>query len=69
MCEMNKWIDARKQLPNDQEEVLVCTRSKNGMKNIDKGYYAIDHWIHRGRSEVIYWMPLPLFPEEGNICF
>lgn len=50
---MSKWIDARKQLPNDQEEVLVCTRSKNGIKNIDKGYYAIDHWIHRGRAEVI----------------
>lgn len=63
---MSKWINARKQLPNDQEEVLVCTRSKNGMKNIDKGYYAIDRWIHCGHAEVIYWMPLPLFPEEGE---
>ena len=51
-------------LPEDQEEVLVCTRSKNGARNIDKGYMAIDRLIHRGRAEDTHWMPLPNFPKE-----
>lgn len=58
------WKDAQREFPTDGEEVLVCTRAKNGVRNIDKGYYSIDHWIHRGRSEVTHWMPLPRFPAE-----
>lgn len=27
---------------------LVLTRSKNGVRNMDKGYWAIDHFVHRG---------------------
>lgn len=61
---MNEWHDARLSIPEDQEEVLVCTRSKNGVRNIDKGYWSIDRWIHRGCAEVTHWMPLPPFPEE-----
>lgn len=61
---MNEWHDARLSIPEDQEEVLVCTRSKNGVRNVDKGYWSIDRWIHRGRAEVTHWMPLPPFPEE-----
>ena len=62
---MNKWISVQEGLPEDQEEVLVCTRSKNGVRNIDKGYMALGRWIHRGRAEVTHWMPLPPFP--GNV--
>ena len=58
------WISVRDRLPEDQVEVLVATRSKNGVRNIDKGYLAIDHFIHRGRAEVTHWMPLPEFPKE-----
>lgn len=54
-----RWIPVRERIPPDQEEVLVLTRSKNGVRNVDKGYWAIDHFIHRGRSEVTHWMPLP----------
>lgn len=61
---MNEWHDARSEMPEDQEEVLVCTMSKNGVRNIDKGYWSIDRWIHRGRAEVTHWMRLPAFPEE-----
>lgn len=61
---MENWRNARTEQPADQEEVLVCTRSKKGMRNIDKGYWSIDRWIHRGSAEVTHWMPLPLFPEE-----
>ena len=28
----------------------------------DNGH--IDHFIHRGRSQVTHWMPLPELPEE-----
>lgn len=61
-----KWIPVTEKIPPDQEEVLVLTRSKNGVRNVDKGYWAIDHFIHRGRSEVTHWMPLPGLPEEVN---
>lgn len=57
------WIDARKMQPIDQEEVLVSTLAKNGVRNIDKGYWAIDHFIHRGRSQVTHWQPLPEPPK------
>lgn len=58
------WISVRDRLPEDQVEVLVATRSKNGVRNIDKGYLAIDHFIHRGRAEVTHWMPMPELPKE-----
>ena len=59
----NNWISVEDRLPDDQEEVLVCTRSKNGYRNIDKGYWSIDRFIHRGRAEVTHWMPLPEPPK------
>ena len=59
-----RWIPVTERIPPDQEEVLVLTRSKNGVRNVDKGYWAIDHYIHRGRAEVTHWMPLPEGPEE-----
>lgn len=58
-----RWIPVTEKIPPDQEEVLVLTRSKNGVQNVDKGYWAIDHFIHRGRAEVTHWMPLPGWPE------
>ena len=61
---VQEWISVEDRLPEDQEEVLVCTRSKNGIRNIDKGYMAIDRFIHRGCAEVTHWMPLPHLPKE-----
>ena len=58
-AQLPMWIPVEDKIPPDQEEVLVLTRSKNGVRNVDKGYWAIDHFIHRGRSEVTHWMPLP----------
>ena len=62
---VQEWNSVDDELPEDQEEVLVCTRSKNGIRNIDKGYMAIDRFIHRGRAEVTHWMPLP-HPPKGE---
>lgn len=59
-----EWRDARWEIPADREEVLVCTRTKKGVRNIDKGYFALDRWIHRGTAEVTHRMPLPPFPAE-----
>lgn len=59
-----RWIPVTEKIPPDQEEVLVLTRSKNGVRNVDKGYWAIDHFIHRGRTVVTHWMPLPEAPKE-----
>lgn len=61
-----RWIPVRRLTPPDQEEVLVLTRSKNGVRNVDKGYWAIDHFIHRGRSAVTHWMLLPELPKEED---
>ena len=60
---VQEWISVNDRLPEDQEEVLVCTCSKKGIRNIDKGYMAIDHFIHRGAAEVTHWMPLPEPPK------
>lgn len=62
-AQVPRWIPAADKIPPDQEEVLVLTQSKNGVRNVDKGYWAIDHFIHRGRSEVTHWMPLPERPK------
>ena len=54
-----EWRLPERELPPDGEEVLVLTQSKKGIRNIDKGYWAIDHFIHRGTAQVIGWMRLP----------
>lgn len=59
-------VPVTEKIPPDQEDVLVLTRSKNGVRNVDKGYWAIDHFIHRGRAVVTHWMPLPGWPEVEN---
>ena len=61
-----RWIPVTEKIPPDQEEVLVLTMSKNGVRNVDKGYWAIDHFIHLGRAEVTHWMPLPEPPETDG---
>lgn len=53
------WILPRRELPPDGEEVLVLTQSKKGIRSIDKGYWSIDRFIHRGKAQVIGWMKLP----------
>lgn len=58
-----EWISAEEKLPPEGEEVLVCTKSKNGVRNIDKGYWIIDRFIHRGNAKVTHWMPLPEPPK------
>ena len=61
---LNGWISVKDKLPEDQVEVLVLTRSMKGMRNVDKGYWSIDRFIHRGCAQVTHWMPMPELPER-----
>ena len=36
---MSDWISTKDRLPEEGQEVLVSTKSKNGQRNVDKGYY------------------------------
>ena len=63
-----KWISVEDRLPSAEVDVLVLTRSKRGSVNVDKGYFyfaaGLGRFMHRGRAEVSYWMPLPELPNE-----
>lgn len=66
MAEPLAWVSAKDRLPAIGRDVLVCTRSKNGSRNIDKGYYDGSRFVHRGAAEVTHWMPIPEMPEEED---
>lgn len=57
------WIPANNP-PEAGTEVLICTKSKNGSRNIDKGYWCGGRYAHRGVAAVTHWMPLPELPKE-----
>ena len=57
------WISAKVLQPEANKYVLVATRSKNGARNVDKGYWTGERWAHRGAAEVTHWMEIPEMPE------
>lgn len=63
------WISVKVKLPENVNDVLLATKSKNGQRNIDKGFYLScaqkPRFVHRGVAEVTHWMPLPEPPKEG----
>lgn len=59
-----EWINIRDKWPDDENEILVCTISKKGVRNVDKGYAFGDRIVHRGTAQVTHWMPLPDMPED-----
>ena len=65
---VKEWIPVNDGTPEDENAVLICTKSKNGVKNIDKGYFIPNEnrWVHRGTAEVTHWMPLPDLPEAAE---
>lgn len=63
-----EWINILDKWPDDENEILVCTISKKGVRNIDKGYALGDRIVHRGTAQVTHWMPLPDMPEERPGC-
>lgn len=65
MNNASKWIDANKILPKDDLKVLVCCRTKKGIRSINMAYRFNDCWHGNGSmSGVTHWQPLPALPEE-----
>lgn len=68
------WIDATKQLPKDNELVLVIVAAPPGNpeKRIEIMYFDCEEceWQNSLRwarlDEVSYWMKLPPMPEEAD---
>ena len=42
---VQEWISVADKIPPDQEEVLVLTQSKNGVRNMDKEEGTHENWI------------------------
>ena len=59
----HQWISVSDRLPELGKEVLICTKAKNGSRNIDKGYWYHLGFVHRGKAEVTHWMPMPEPPK------
>lgn len=36
MVRLMEWINIRDKWPDDEKEILVCTISKKGVRNVDK---------------------------------
>ena len=74
--ERQRWIPVSERLPEHQGEYLVLWRPKTA-RDSKRLYYAIlendGNWVDdipqsqpfRG-FDVVYWMPLPELPEEGE---
>jgi len=58
------WISAEDRLPETDDHVLCCTRTKAGRQNIVIGYYMDGLWRCGMNSNVTHWMPLPEPPGE-----
>ena len=55
------WIDVKDKLPEIDKKVLVCTKTKKGVKSINIAYRSERNTWHGmgSMSGVIAWMPLP----------
>lgn len=57
------WNNVNDKLPDPEEYVLCCTITKNGKRNIVRGYYTTDHgWVIGMYTNVTHWLPLPEVP-------
>ena len=76
---MSEWIDAREQLPENDDTVLAVKQLKDGSRQMCLAYCNLDHasydvetggiirepyWVCGGNNNIIWWRPLPAMPEE-----
>ena len=56
---VNQWIDVNDRLPEDSEDVLICSQ----WGTIDIGWYCKGEWVSEhityDYDNIIAWMPLP----------
>lgn len=57
------WLSVEVGLPDPEERVLCCSRTKKGQLNILIGYHDGDRWCCGMNSNVIAWQPLPELPD------
>jgi hypothetical protein len=64
--ERSGWIPVTKQLPPEEEMVLVSCQTAKGVKSVNRAYYMNDSWHGSGSmSGVKAWQPLPE-PYDGE---
>ena len=57
-----RWVPCSERLPENEDNVLCCTATKKGLRNVVIGYYILDKgcWAcAMNSSNVIAWTPLP----------
>ena len=64
-----KWISVKERLPENREDVLLCRKWWNEIRNPQMGWYndVSGCWFDLSNREihnVTHWMPLPEPPEE-----
>lgn len=61
----NLWVPVEKQLPDEDVKVLVCCKTKKGVRSVNMAYLLNGFWHGQGSmAGVTHWMPLPEMPEE-----
>lgn len=63
---MAEWIPCSERLPENDDYVLCCVRTKAGRQNVVRGYYMDMRWCCGMNSNVTHWMPLPEPPKEAK---
>lgn len=62
---MEKWTSVKDRLPDTDDIVLVVTKTKHGVRNINRAYHNAGFWHGSGSmANVTHWMPLPELPED-----
>ena len=60
----HKWIPVTERLPDTEDRVLVCCKTKKGLQTINMAYLFNGTWHGQGSmSGVTHWMPLPEPPK------
>lgn len=67
------WIKVSDHLPDTERQVLICSRSKKGVKSYKTGYYSYSStcggWVTQGTAEVIAWAEIPVYDPENQIGY
>lgn len=60
-----EWVAVNERLPKEEEIVLVVTKTKTGVRNINRAYHNNGIWHGSGSmAGVTHWMRMPDLPEE-----
>lgn len=60
-----EWVKVNERLPDEEKIVLVVTKTKNGVRNINRAYHSNGTWHGSGSmAGVTHWMRMPDLPEE-----